>query len=44
VVLWRRRIRGGFGGHLQHLKLLYLVVGIEDFVGKMCVITLKRKK
>jgi hypothetical protein len=44
VILWKKNIRGGFGGHLWHLKLLYLVVGMEDYVGKVCVITLRKRE
>jgi hypothetical protein len=44
MVLWRKKIRGGFEGHLWHSKLLKLVVGMEDSVGEVCVITLKRRE
>jgi len=44
VTLWRRRIRRGFGGLLRHLVLLYLVVGMEDSFGEVCVVMLGRKE
>lgn len=42
MALWRGRIKVGYGGFLKHSTLW--IVGIEDFLGEMCVITLRRRK
>lgn len=39
-----RRIKGGVGGFIRHSILLKLVVGMEDSLGKVCVVLLRRKE